>query len=116
MQTSSIHIDVTLDNDKIPHTINWSAQSSTAENAQAAKAMILSFWDGADKSALRIDLWTKDMMVDEMADFCYQHISGMADMFQRATGKEGLSNDLRIFAKAFLAKFREQQEKEAGLS
>ena len=30
---------------------------------------MLSFWDSTDKSALRIDLWTKDMMVDEMADF-----------------------------------------------
>jgi hypothetical protein len=36
--------------------------------------MMLSFWDGSEKAALRIDLWTKDMMVDEMADFFYQTI------------------------------------------
>jgi hypothetical protein len=31
--------------------------------------MMVSFWDGADKAAMRIDLWTQQMMVDEMADF-----------------------------------------------
>ena len=47
-------------------------QTATADMAQKAKAMCIAFWDGADKTALRIDLWTKDMMVDEMADFYYQ--------------------------------------------
>lgn len=69
MHQSTISIDVHLDNDKVPEQINWKADNSSAEAQQRAKAMMLSFWDGADKSALRIDLWTKDMMVDEMADF-----------------------------------------------
>lgn len=54
---------------KIPQSIDWSATDSTAQEAQAARAMMLTFWDPTDKTALRIDLWTKDMMVDEMADF-----------------------------------------------
>jgi hypothetical protein len=32
-----------------------------------------------EKAALRIDLWTKDMMVDEMADFFYQTLMTMAE-------------------------------------
>lgn len=29
------------------------------------------FWDGAEQSAMRIDLWTKNMMVDEMGEFFF---------------------------------------------
>ena len=85
MHTSNINISVTLDNNKVPQQINWDAADSTADMQQQAKAMMLAFWDGADKSALRIDLWTKDMMVDEMADFFYQTFMGMADSYNRAT-------------------------------
>ena len=69
MDKSTITIDVNLDSGKIPQQISWSATDSHAESAQVAKAMCIAFWDAADKTAMRIDLWTKDMMVDEMADF-----------------------------------------------
>lgn len=112
MQQSTIAIDVHLDNNKVPEQITWSADNSSAAAAQKAKAMMLSFWDGADKSALRIDLWTKDMMVDEMADFFYQTMMGMADSYDRATHNHELVNDMKTFAKDFYKKFREQQLKE----
>ena len=70
---------------KGPEAILWNASDSTIENAQKAKAMMLAFWDGAEKTALRIDLWTKEMMVDEMADFFYQTLMTMADTYNRAT-------------------------------
>jgi gliding motility-associated protein GldC len=73
--------------------------------------MMLAFWDGADKTALRIDLWTKDMMVDEMADFYYQTFMTMAETYFRATKDQQLTNDMKEFAKDFYNKFREQQLK-----
>jgi gliding motility-associated protein GldC len=112
MHQSTIAIDVLLDKDKVPEQINWKADNSSAEAMQKAKAMMLSFWDGADKSALRIDLWTKDMMVDEMADFFYQTFMGMADSFERATHNQELVTDMKSFAKDFYKKFRDQQIKE----
>jgi gliding motility-associated protein GldC len=112
MNQSSIKIDVLLDPNKIPEQINWSASDSTATNAQKAKAMCIAFWDGADKTAMRIDLWTKDMMVDEMADFYYQMFMTMADTFKRATQQEELSADMKKFAKEFFDKFRASQLKE----
>lgn len=115
MHNSTININVLLDNDKVPQQINWNAADSSAEMDQKAKAMMLAFWDAADKSALRIDLWTKDMMVDEMADFYYQTIMGMADSFERATHNKELVADLKNFAKGFFKKFRDQQEKENKL-
>lgn len=112
MQTSTITIDVHLDNDKVPEQITWKADSSSAAEAQRAKAVMLSLWDGADKSALRIDLWTKDMMVDEMADFFYQTIMTMADTYNRATHNQEMVDDMKKFAKDFYNKFREQQMKD----
>jgi gliding motility-associated protein GldC len=112
MNQSTIKIDVLLDPDKVPQQINWSATDSTAEMMQKAKAMCLAFWDGADKTAMRIDLWTKDMMVDEMADFYYQLLMSMADTFKKATQQEEMSNDMKKFAKEFFDKFRAIQLKE----
>jgi gliding motility-associated protein GldC len=109
MHKSTITIDVSLDEQKIPENISWSAQDSTADNAQKAKAMMVSFWDGMDKAALRIDLWTKEMMVDEMADFYYQTLMGMADNFQRSTGQTEIVNDMKAFASNFYKKFQANQ-------
>ena len=112
MHQSTIKIDVHLDNEKVPEQIIWTADNSSADSLQKAKAMMVSFWDGADKSALRIDLWTKDMMVDEMADFFYQTFMGMADSYNRATHNTEMVNDLKKFAKDFYQKFKDQQLKE----
>lgn len=109
MNKSTITIDVLLDPDKIPEQINWKASDSSADMRQRAKAMCIAFWDGEDKSALRIDLWTKDMMVDEMGEFFYQMMMTMADTFQSATKHDSLPSDMKTFAKDFIKRFREDQ-------
>lgn len=101
-----------LDENKVPQNIEWKATDSTANMAQPARAMMVAFWDAADKSALRIDLWTKDMMVDEMADFYYQTLMGMADTYMRATQQTEMVDDMKEFAKDFYKKFRDGQLKE----
>ena len=111
MNLSTIKIDIDLDPNKIPQQISWTATDSNADVVQKAKAMCIAFWDGADKTAMRIDLWTKDMMVDEMADFYYQMFSTMADTYQRATQQKELSQDIKNFAKEFQKRFRESQVK-----
>jgi gliding motility-associated protein GldC len=111
MAKSSINIDVLLDENRVPEDIRWNATDTSAESARKAKAMMLAFWDGADKTAMRIDLWTKDMMVDEMADFFYQTFMTMAETYQRATQDQALVGDMKQFAKDFYNKFREQQLK-----
>lgn len=112
MQESRITIDVQLDPEKVPAGISWNASGGSTEEAQKAKAMMLAFWDGSEKTAMRIDLWTKEMMVDEMADFFYQTLMTMADTYHRATRNEELVKDMKDFAKDFYKKFREQQLKE----
>ena len=112
MTQSTITIDVNLDEQKIPHQIMWNATQSNSEAKQEAKAMMISFWDGKERAALRIDLWTKEMMVDEMADFYYQTLMGMADTYMRATQQKEMMEDMKAFAKEFYKKFRESQLKE----
>lgn len=110
MTDSNINIKVQLDAEKVPQQISWHASETSADEPQKAKAMCLAFWDGIEKSAMRIDLWTKDMMVDEMADFYYQIFVTMADTFERATKHTELTNDLRKFALGFHKKFIEIEE------
>lgn len=109
---SNINIQVQLDEEKMPETIEWSAPDGGVADFQAAKAMLLSLWDGEEKSALRIDLWTKKMMVDEMNDFFYQTFFGMADTYLRATKNTALTNEIKTFAKAFHKKATEALDQE----
>ena len=111
MTKSQINIEVELDDQKVPEQINWNASESTVETPQTAKAMLLAFWDRADKTALKIDLWTKDMMTDEMADFFYQVLFTMGDTFQRATQRKDLADQIKVFANEFHKKFNEKEIK-----
>ena len=112
MNKSTITIDVSLDENRVPESIAWNASDTTIDNAQKAKAMMLALWDAADKTALRIDLWTKDMMMDEMADFFYQTMMTMADTYGRATKQDDMVEELKKFAAEFYNKFRDRQLKE----
>lgn len=112
MTKSTITIDVTLDDKRVPESISWNATESTADSARAAKALMLAFWDGNDKTALRMDLWTKEMMVDEMADFYFQTMMTMAESFERATHQAELVEKMRTFAQDFYKRFQEIQQEQ----
>ena len=62
---SEITITVGLDENKIPETITWDATDGGVTNEQA-KALMMGFWDDKNSECLRIDLWTKDMLMDEL--------------------------------------------------
>src|SRR6478672_3515574 len=111
MAKSTITIEVELDNDRVPQAIQWHATESTASAPQPAKAVMLSLWDSAEKTALRIDLWTQKMMVDEMGDFYYQSLMTMADTLERSTKQAELVDDMKQFAQEFYQKFQEIQIK-----
>lgn len=104
---STINIQVELDDDKMPETIEWNAPDGGVDGMQKAKAFLLGMWDGEEKSALRIDLWTRKMMVDEMNDFYYQTLFGMADTYVRATKNTALAEELKQFARTFQKKANE---------
>jgi gliding motility-associated protein GldC len=41
-----------------------------------AKALMLSLWDPTENNTMKIDLWTKDMSIEEMKQFFHQTFSG----------------------------------------
>ena len=108
MHKSTITINVEMDENRVPEAITWEATDAAGEREHKAKAMMLAFWDGADKTALRIDLWTKSMMVDEMGDFVYQTMMTMADSYGRATNHTDMVEDMKAFSREFYRKFREK--------
>ncbi|MBL4662551.1 MAG: gliding motility protein GldC [Flavobacteriaceae bacterium] len=103
VHTSEIKINVGLDENKVPEKIHWSAPGGDVTN-QEAKAMLLSVWDSKGKEALRIDLWTKDMPLDEMKVFFHQTLTAMAGTFQRATNDEKMSATMLDFCDYFAEK------------
>lgn len=100
---SDIKISVSLDENNIPEKLLWTAKDGGVDAAEA-KAMLLSIWDHKQKETLRIDLWTKDMPVDEMKQFFHQTLVAMADTFQRATDDEKMADTMRDFCDYFAEK------------
>lgn len=101
--TSEIKINVALDDNKVPEKLKWSAPDGGINN-EASKAVLLSVWDHKAKEALRIDLWTKDMPLDEMQIFFYQTLVAMTDTFKRATGDEKMAATMKDFTDYFAEK------------
>lgn len=99
MKQSEIKFTITLDDNKMPQRIDWSASDVRKEST--SKAIMISLWDAREKNTLRIDLWTKDMMVDDMKQFYHQNLVSMADTLERATGEKEAAKAMRNFAREF---------------
>ena len=95
--TSEIKFSVGLDENKVPENIEWSASDGGVNHA-AAKGMLLSVWDKKQGDTLKIDLWTKDMLADEMKQMVHQTLIGLSDTLARATDDQSAANDIREFA------------------
>ena len=101
--TSKIEFKVGLDENKIPETINWSADDGAIDNEES-KCIMVSVWDHKAKDTLRMDLWTKDMPLDEMKQFFHQTLVSMANTFERSTSDEKMSATMRDFCDYFAEK------------
>jgi len=101
--TSKITFTVDLDENRVPEEISWTAEDGGITD-EASKAIMLSVWDHKQKDTLRMDLWTKDMPVDEMKQFFHQTLVSMANSFQRATNDEKMSATMLDFCDYFAEK------------
>ena len=93
-RTSEIHLTVTTDDNKVPTDIQWSASDAGIAD-QRAKAFALSVWNGNE--ALSIDLWDKDMTVEEMKVFVCQSMMTLADALERSTQDQHAAGAIRGF-------------------
>ena len=101
--TSEIRFLIELDENRVPEKLLWSAKDGGVE-AQETKAIMLSVWDSKAKESMRIDLWTKEMPVDEMKIFFHQTLVAMADTFNRATNDEKMADTMKDFCDYFAEK------------
>ncbi|SHG84967.1 gliding motility protein GldC [Flagellimonas flava] len=101
--TSEIKLTVGLDENRVPEELSWSAEDGGINNEEA-KAMMLSVWDSKNQESLKIDLWTKDMPVDEMKVFFHQTLVTMSDTFMKATQDEKMTATMRDFCDYFAEK------------
>lgn len=102
IKTSDITIRVGLDKDRVPMKIEWSA-SDMHESGKfdECKAMAVALFDKEHRDTLRIDLWTKEMQVQEMDRFMYQTLRSLSQTYLRATQNKDLAEELAKFAQHF---------------
>ncbi len=94
MKQSQIRFQVELDDQNLPDKIFWDATDSQVDGKPEAKAVNISVWDHKTKETLRIDLWVKDMQVDEMKRFYIDILGGMAETLRTATGDEFMAAEM----------------------
>jgi len=102
---SEIVLKIKLDENNVPVKLSWDAEDNQV-NGKEARALMLSLWDAEEDNTLRIDLWTKEMVVDDMKKFIHQSILLMADTLHRATGEVAMAQTMREFGGYYAEKMQ----------
>lgn len=110
MRKSEIKFTIDLDKDNVPEKIVWEATESPSGKAEETKAIALALWDPKHKSTMKIDLWTKDMPVDEMKQFFIETMGGMADTLQNATNDNTMAEMIRETCKKLVKHVQEEMK------
>lgn len=105
MKTTEITFKVTVDENHLPIKIEWDAPD-TGEKSECKSAMI-ALWDAKENNTLRMDLWTKEMSIDEMKKFYHQNVLTLTDTYLRATNDSATADTVK--------KFFQQLGKEIGV-
>jgi gliding motility-associated protein GldC len=113
MPKSEIHFDVELDNTRIPDKIFWDATENPNEGLNETKAIALNVWDHHHRGLLGINLWTKDMPVDEMEHFSVDIVGNVSQMIKDSTNDPKLIEILEDAARRMTIHLKQKAEKEA---
>ncbi len=100
-KTSKIIFTVELDEKNLPEKIQWEADDAGFEGTREAKTLFLSLWDKEDAVTMGIDLWTKEMLIEEMNIHYHQMFVKLAESYQRATQDSETSMLMKNFAADF---------------
>ncbi|MBK8828246.1 MAG: gliding motility protein GldC [Saprospiraceae bacterium] len=102
VKKSLIEIEIGLNEDKMPETIQWrSDDNPNGKDFTECKAISLALLIKTTRDTLKIDLWTTEMQVIEMDRFMYQTLRSLADTYFRATNNQQLANDMKLFVDYF---------------
>ena len=103
LHTSEIRLTVGLDENRVPEKLSWTAEDGGIKNEEA-KAMLLSVWDAKNRESLKIDLWPKDMPVDDMKIFFHQTLVSLSDTYMKATQDDKMTATMKDVCDYFAEK------------
>jgi len=109
MKKSAIEFSILLDDNNVPERITWDATDKPTDTPTQTKSISVSLWDDKQKNTMRIDLWTKDMPVDEMKRFYIENIGGIAQSVLTATGDEQMANEINALCDRLVELVRTQK-------
>jgi len=109
MKKSTIRFDVELDQNNIPERITWDATDKPADTPSDTKSLSVSLWDSQQKNTMRIDLWTKDMPVDEMKRFYIECLGGIGQSMLTSTGDEKMANEINALCDRLVEMVRKEK-------
>ena len=71
-----LKFEVELDENNLPENINMISDNQGEGNINL-KALMVAAWDATKKETLRVDIWTKDMPINDMFILYHQNMMGM---------------------------------------
>ena len=108
MKESEIKFRIVLDDQNIPEKIYWDATDKQPQGEEETKSMSLNIWDHMNKNTMRIDLWSKEMPVDEMKRFYIDCLGGLAQSILNSTGDEYMSSAMNRLCDKFVKHIEEE--------
>src|SRR5690606_24688826 len=110
MKKSEIYFSIALDEQRVPEAISWRA-TDAGEKIHFAKAINISLWDRDEAGTMKIDLWTKDMPVDEMKYFYIDTIGAMAQSIATATSDSVMAQKMRTLCEELMSHVEAERRK-----
>jgi len=110
MKKSEIYFSIALDDQKVPEAISWRA-TDAGEKIHFAKAINIALWDRDEAGTMKIDLWTKDMPVDEMKYFYIDTMGAMAQSLMTATNDTVMAEKIRSLCKELMDHVEQDRQK-----
>jgi len=108
MKKSTINFTIELDQQNVPEKILWDATDKPEPGISETKAISISLWDSAEKNTLRIDLWAKDMPVEDMKRFYVDCIGGLAQSALSATGDEFMAREMNALCQRLVGHLKKE--------
>ncbi len=100
MNKSEITIEIETDDEMVAERILWNATNKPGD-LDETKAISVAVWDHKEQDTLRIDVWTKDMPLEEMRGFYINALAGMAESVQAATGDKEMADAMLALCERF---------------
>ncbi|MEL7147861.1 MAG: gliding motility protein GldC [Bacteroidota bacterium] len=112
MSKSKILFEIELDKDSVPERITWEADQKETPGASETRAISIALWDQDQNNTLRIDLWDKQMPVDDMKRFYVDCLGGMAQSILNSTGDDYMSSEINELCDRLVKHIREENQRQ----